>query len=126
MSIFSEKHELPGGLHSSGLVVVAFIFLLVYWVVGHKPSASGTQSTHGENIGYGGGIIPAGWNGDYFNIPDDMQHEEHFRRVLFTREPSYHQPVVLQGGRRTKWYKVIDQFGYNHRNKPFLEKVSHP
>ena len=120
----ADEHLLPGGLHPSGLVVVAIIFLGAYWFVGHAPKPSGTQSTHGEDIGAGGGIKPLGWFGEAF-VADEVPHEEHFRRVMIGREPAYHQPVVTQSGKRTPFYRFIDSYSFKLR-APFLQKRSFP
>lgn len=124
MNLLNEKNELPGGVHPSGLVVVAFIFLLGYWIATHKQS-TGTSFTS-EDIGAGGGIRPFGWNGDYFLTPDDMEHEKHFQKVFYGREPAYHQPDVLRDHKRSNFYDYIRQYGYNIRHKPYLEKRSFP
>lgn len=125
MNILDDKHTLPGNVHPTGLVVVAALFLGGYWILSHRTLPIGTESTHGEDIGYGGGVKPFGWNGDAFQEDDEL-HEGHFRRVMIGREPAYHQPEVIAGGQKTPWYRFIDKYTYNQRNKPFLSRRSYP
>lgn len=128
MKLFKET--LPGNVHPSGLVVVAFLFLIGYWYFTHKLPDNSMYTT--QDIGAGGGIIPHMWDGDAFQWDESGEtgesdlREAHFASVLASRAPVAHEPQVLQGGKRTSWYRFIDQQSYNQRRQPFLEKRMWP
>lgn len=115
-----NKNILPGNVHISGVVVLAIIVVIIFYA---RRMLTGNYAFTTSDIGQGQGVIPAAGYGNPNRF--DEEANQHFHQFPLTSEPAYHQPAVIQQGRRRPFYSFIDQ--YSHSEEPaFLERRSYP